>query len=372
MSTASPDFNSSYPSRWSWYLPGSQKPSYDSLGDVLLILNRRITPSALGHDAGTEPNKKDEHEGMRPEGLDRPSSEGSLIESPVPCGTQEIEAKVSSKHLSMASRVFRAMFDGKFQESVVPGCNQLSRVPLPEDDADAMMVLLGIIHGLNRSVPRTIDYALFFAIVVLIDKYELQEVTGVYTDLWFPSLWPHRDTSTPHIADWIYICWVLKRPPEYNELTRKAIFACHSRFDDNGLPLPPAISKDLLTYLNKTLETYQGEIQQCSQNTNCDALVLGDLVRKLKAKGLYPVPQAAALDVSLWELFSQLLELAVSTLCEIQSPPHTQSSFGIAPAPPVCGIEKSLKEKIFRLRGGVAGLTLPIYTPSNLWTGNKK
>ncbi|KIW80281.1 hypothetical protein Z517_06896 [Fonsecaea pedrosoi CBS 271.37] len=339
MSAASPESNSSYPSRWSWYLPGSQKPSYDSLGDVLLILNQRITPSALGHDAGTEPNKKDEHdEGMRPEGLDGPSSEASLIEAPVPCGAQEIEAKVSSKHLSMASRVFRAMFDGA---------------------------------------------SLVQSIVVLIDKYELQEVTGVYTDLWFPSLWPHRDTSTPHIADWIYICWVLKRPPEYNELTRKAIFACHSRFDDNGLPLPPAISseiescrlsaiEDLLTYLNETLETYQGEIQQCSQNTNCDALVLGDLVRKLKAKGLYPVPQAAALDVSLWELFSQLLELAVSTLCEIQLPPHTQSSFGIAPAPPVCSIEKSLEEKIFRVRRGVAGLTLPIYTPSNLWTGNKK
>ncbi|OQV07263.1 hypothetical protein CLAIMM_11721 [Cladophialophora immunda] len=366
------DSSAPYPSRWSGYIQCHKTPIYDPRGDVQLVLSKRITPSAISPNTGTGPTKKVQDGGEAQ--LEAPAGQNngaSPAEAPTAHENQEIEAKVSSKHLSLASKVFRAMFDGNFREGVALGADQATKVPLPEDNADAMMVLLGIIHGLNRSVPRKIEYALFFAIVVLIDKYELQEATGVYTDLWFSDLWPARNTLTPHLADRIYTCWVLRRPVEYTEVTRDAIYWCTSHFEENGLPFPPAIPTsrlsiigDMLIYLNDTVERYQSDTQQCLRHAECDALVLGDLIKKLKLKGLYPIPQATALDISIMELFSRLRALGVSSLCEIYPLTQLKPSRCIPKLDlRFCGVMKGLESELSKLEKRIQGLTLPFFTP---------
>ncbi|KIX98334.1 uncharacterized protein Z520_05635 [Fonsecaea multimorphosa CBS 102226] len=373
MATASSNSSVSRPSQWSWYLQEPRSTIYDPHGDVLLVLSKTIAPSDSDPNAETPTTKKGKDaQRETPAGQHHGSSPAEALTAQ---NIQEIEVKVSSKHLSLASRVFHTMFNGKFREGVAPEVDQLTRVPLPEDDADAMMILLGIIHGLNRSVPLEVERTLFLAIVVLIDKYELQEATGVYTNLWFSELWWKREIRAVCLADWIFTCWVLRKPLEYLQLTKSAILGCTSRFDENGLPFPPTIPakiessrlsviESMLTYLNETLGRYLGEKQQCPRDAKCDALVFGDLAKKLKIKGLYPVPEAAALDISINVLFAQILTLEVRSLCEINATPKPPPHYGgLMPDPPSCGVRKGLESKMSLLGCLVCGLTLPPFTP---------
>ena len=66
---------------------------------------------------------------------------------------REVELQVSSKHLSLASGVFSHCIEGQSK-----GINDIISAPLPDDDCGAIQILLNIIHGLTRKVPRRVDF----------------------------------------------------------------------------------------------------------------------------------------------------------------------------------------------------------------------
>lgn len=154
---------------------------------------------------------------------------------------QKIEATVSSRHLTLASDVFRAMFNGNFRERISPG-GGIKRVSLPDDDADAMVILLNIIHGLSRKVPKTIGLRTFVAIAILVDKYQLLETIDVYADRWFPTLWASAEYQTPvGLAKWIFLSWLFKKSFQFEMLTCWAIYKVDKVDWDHGLPIPETI-----------------------------------------------------------------------------------------------------------------------------------
>lgn len=230
-------------------MPPSPELVFDPSGDVLLVLSKRKTLQIR----------------RLPE-YDIPSSDSSQSDDEIVYDTDyyskqtnraskitDSECKVSSRHLALASRVFRAMFDGGFQEGIIPDNHQLRKVPLPEDDAQAMMVLLNIIYGLSREIPRTIDLQQLTAIAVLVDKYELHQVVEVYTDIWFHRLYNPHTIIESRLSDWIFVCWVLGKATEFKSLTQRAILCCGPRFVKNGLPLSSSIAGmfpfcDILNY----------------------------------------------------------------------------------------------------------------------------
>jgi len=156
---------------------------------------------------------------------------------------EKIEVRVSSKHLVLASQVFRVMLEGSFLEGRKSDAQELKRVPLPDDDADAMLLLLSIVHGLTRRVPRRIKNHLFLNVVILIDKYQLNEATEICTDIWFDVLWKSVPQNLyQDLANWIYSCWVLRKEEEFKNLTRLAQFERGSRFEDGDTLFPGSIT----------------------------------------------------------------------------------------------------------------------------------
>ena len=94
--------------------------------------------------------------------------DGDLI---IEAGLKDI--RVASKILCFASPVFDAMFSSRFAEGTVPrsSTNPL-KLPLPEDDAEAMERLLHVIHfNRKRSYDRTTGDE-FLAFAQLVDKYD--------------------------------------------------------------------------------------------------------------------------------------------------------------------------------------------------------
>jgi hypothetical protein len=86
-------------------------------------------------------------------------------------------------------------------------------------------LLLNIIYGYTRKVPRELDLQRLLQVVLLIDKYKFYEVTEVFTDIWFDHLLP---TMPSHIEEsltnWILISFVLEKADEFAALTRTAIW----------------------------------------------------------------------------------------------------------------------------------------------------
>ncbi|KAL3424403.1 hypothetical protein PVAG01_03684 [Phlyctema vagabunda] len=157
---------------------------------------------------------------------------------------------VSSRHMKLASPVFNKMLQpGCFQEGSILHAQGKVEIPLPDDDFTAFVILLDIIHGHTRKVPRHVSFDLLKTIAILIDKYEMHEVAEVYTDRWFIELknikFPQRFTI--ETIPWIFITWVFKRYSEFRSMTRLVQLHCTERLKEEigkkypELPIPEPI-----------------------------------------------------------------------------------------------------------------------------------
>ena len=137
--------------------------AFDPEGGVLLVLTvpKDSDDSSSNSASWTGQAEELEVQSAQPSSTTHNGASASSAED---VETEEVEVLVSSRHLALASRVFRIMFDGNFREKITPGRTGLRRVPLPEDNHEAMMVLLRIIHGQNGKVPRAVSRALLVEI----------------------------------------------------------------------------------------------------------------------------------------------------------------------------------------------------------------
>ena len=93
------------------------------------------------------------------------------------CFYKPIHIRLSSKHLTLASAVFKKMLEARFKKELKLISKGYVEIALPEDNATAFLILLNLIHGRMRKVPRNIDSRTLSEIVILVDRYELLEIT---------------------------------------------------------------------------------------------------------------------------------------------------------------------------------------------------
>ncbi|KAK2751745.1 hypothetical protein FQN55_009186 [Onygenales sp. PD_40] len=110
----------------------------------------------------------------------------------------KVHVLVSSHRLSAASPVFNAMFNSNFREGVGrtranAGSGKPFVIPLPEDDAIAIALLCGIIHGkVNDVVETNPSVSELYSLAVLGDKYACTKkvsecmVIGLAVEFSFP------------------------------------------------------------------------------------------------------------------------------------------------------------------------------------------
>lgn len=121
-----------------------------------------------------------------------------------------------------------------------------AQVPLPEDDITTFRLLLNVIHGRTRSVPKRIDLESMVKVAAAVDKYAFTETVEVFTTFWIDSLkstMPHR--YGVDVGKWICICWVFDLTSEFISMTR--LILQHSKgpkvYEDfmNYVPMPQAL-----------------------------------------------------------------------------------------------------------------------------------
>lgn len=55
-------------------------------------------------------------------------------------------------------------------------------------DPDALLILMNIIHGRTRKIPRSVNLEMLANIAVLVDYYECVEVVEVFSEMWLNQL----------------------------------------------------------------------------------------------------------------------------------------------------------------------------------------
>jgi hypothetical protein len=150
--------------------------------------------------------------------------------------------KASSRHLALASVVFRTLLRGNFREGVALRTTGTAEIPLPDDHPAAFLILLNIVHGHARTVPRQVDLRILTQIAILVDKYQFHEAAEMFTDSWFQSLKEsiYQSPSDDLVAE-ICIYWVFGKSSEFQEVTRVAVRESTGKIDEKRLPIPSSI-----------------------------------------------------------------------------------------------------------------------------------
>lgn len=133
---------------------------------------------------------------------------------------------VSSKHLMLASPAFKAMLQpSTFEEGRKLSAAGKVEVPLPEDDPTAFEVVLNIIHGRNKLVPRVISLELLTSVSLLVDKYQMAEAVDCFSDTWIGALiedLPRAYTSktdSDNVLLWLQVSWVFEKDEVFTKMT---------------------------------------------------------------------------------------------------------------------------------------------------------
>lgn len=173
-------------------------------------------------------------------------------------GKKEIHMLVSSKHLMLASPVFKAMLQhSNFKEGDTLRSSGQVKVPLPDDEPAALKILLDIVHGKVRQVPRQVSLKTMTELSVLVDKYQMLEVVEIYVEIWMNTL----KTSVPifftaDLLSWLSISWVFGLADIFKQISRIAMRGSTELFGahESHLPIPqPVFGKPHPCFLSQVV-----------------------------------------------------------------------------------------------------------------------
>jgi hypothetical protein len=207
-------------------------------------------PKPEEEEGEAAPAIQEPHEDAQPDDESAQSDASSNSAEPL----SDVHMRVSSKHLILASPTFRSMLGPSFEEGQRLRTEGSTDIALGDDDPDAFVILLNIVHGLTRKVPRSVTLDMLTKLAVLVNYYQMHEVVELFSDTWIDNLVKEDlpESYSSEAIRWLLISWVFHRPVEFRAVSRVIESGCDETLEDDfdeGLPIPaPIIGK--YSYLN--------------------------------------------------------------------------------------------------------------------------
>ncbi|KAG6224474.1 hypothetical protein E4U25_008456 [Claviceps purpurea] len=337
------------------------------------------------------PIERDMKSGSAEKDLDTDSQESPQENSDF----HEVEFRLSSRHLALASPVFKAMLSGFWKESapssdqdngsakpwspLQSGSNCQARYELTATEwvVEDFLLLMNIVHGHSGQVPYSVDLETLARMSVLVDYYQCQEVTQFVVGLWIDKL-SDRLPSLPtqygrECVAWIFVSWVFSRRNIFEKMTLLAIACCEGGLGKIYLPFPPMLLSTATPHLHglSTLICFVAVLEQkrdhyideifsvvgklCKDlwkgrrgcSFECTSMLLGSLMKVMDENELYRACSA------------KQATRAVLSLKSGKWPTYDSNHLGASSHP--CSLEKLLRPDIERLWAGLKGLKLDDY-----------
>ncbi|KAL9118396.1 MAG: hypothetical protein Q9187_005057, partial [Circinaria calcarea] len=145
---------------------------------------------------------------------------------------KDIELRVSSKILTLSSKVWKAMFSLNFIEGSVPPLdNELRHIPLPEDDPEAMEALCNLLHHQSQSVSTNRIDVFLERLAITADKYDCAPSLRYWSG---HCLSQRIGKKKPNQAQLLSVTYLLNNAVGFRRLTRHMVYSLHQE-DDEGM-----------------------------------------------------------------------------------------------------------------------------------------
>ncbi len=153
-----------------------------------------------------------------------------------------IRLRVSSRHLSLASPYFKVALNGPWREAASTSTDGSHSIYADDWDSEAFLILMHIIHGRNRQVPRRVSLELLAKISVLIDYYECHEAVELFSELWLRELKSQLPAQPGReLTLWLCVSWILGAADIFASTTSIALRQSQGPLATLGLPIPERI-----------------------------------------------------------------------------------------------------------------------------------
>ena len=134
-------------------------------------------------------------------------------------GIEWVTFQVSSKAMSLASPVWRAMLDpnGPFRESQ----SENNEITFPDDDPKGLLVLLLVAHLRFQDVPQVPSFVKILDVCILCDKYDCIALVHPWISRW---LAPQIHLACRDFCDeWLFIAWTIGDEATFERAGRSLI-----------------------------------------------------------------------------------------------------------------------------------------------------
>ncbi|KAI1027609.1 hypothetical protein LB504_011711 [Fusarium proliferatum] len=153
----------------------------------------------------------------------------------------EFRMLVSGKHLELASPIFKTMVTGPFAEGKADSSG-FRLITASDWDPEAFKIILNIMHGYNRDVPRSLSLEMLVKVAMIVNYYDCFESVELYTDIWLEGF--RSEVPKVYGRDSIlclFMSWAFSRPVMFRNMTELALRHSQKLIEAEDFPIPADI-----------------------------------------------------------------------------------------------------------------------------------
>ncbi|KAG9240103.1 hypothetical protein BJ878DRAFT_320137 [Calycina marina] len=291
---------------------------------------------------------------------------------------KEVHCLVSSMHLMLASEYFCSILGGDTREaSVLKNKGHITmRLGV---DLDSMEILLNIIHGASRKIPRQVTLELLTQLAILVAGFGMSGTVEFFSDTWIDNLTRQGlpKSYSSRIFPYLFIFWVFNRQDEFRDMTRLAERDATEKLGEDLGELPilsgiiDAIKKARESAIRAAVSSLHSLINRylvgktlCDGSLNdelryaCDAMVLGSLMKSSRKFGIYPMPDAPFSGWKFKTLAKKIRSIRILDVCNKSSSRRWTT---YEPGNNSHGLEDEIEQGIKNLEKTLDGLRISDY-----------
>ena len=152
---------------------------------------------------------------------------------------ETIQYYVSSRHLVLASKYFKRKLTPCWKEDYFIVDAGKTTMELVGWDADALLIVLNIIHGHARAVPRSISLEMMAKVAVIVDYLQCLEVVELFTIMWFQNLRSMAEVRYGReLVLWTLVCAVFQQSEKLIVAARIMVEQSPGPVQSMVLPMP--------------------------------------------------------------------------------------------------------------------------------------
>ncbi|KAF5557801.1 hypothetical protein FMEXI_539 [Fusarium mexicanum] len=189
---------------------------------------------------------------------------------------REVRMRVSSRHLILASPMFRAMLEGPWKEGSTTSSffgTPLRLVTASRWDAVALAIMLDIVHGRHGVVPRIVDLKLMTRIATIVDFYACHEVVKIFSETWYQNICTKfEDEYSNQVLMWLCVSSVFPNQEILGRVSRTILKHMGSpQLSTDHLPINGVLAK-IEDKRQELIGTIVSELQDLRNTPNSDFL----------------------------------------------------------------------------------------------------